>query len=124
VRLGILLISFAACGLVAQTPPGAAQQAPQEQIFPIGNGVSAPRVLQQVAPEHPSRGFKISGVVLIGLVVSSSGQPQDVHVVKSLEHDVDQAAIEAVRKWSFEPARKEGQPVAVRITVEIRFHDM
>ena len=56
--------------------------------------------------------------------MSSAGEPKDVHVVKSLEKDVDQSAVDAVQKWRFEPARKDGQPVAVKVSVEIRFHDM
>jgi TonB family protein len=77
-----------------------------------------------VQPEHPARGFRISGAVLIGLVVGSNGEPRDVHVVKSLEKEIDQSAVEAVQKWRFEPAKKDGKPVAAKVSVEIRFHDM
>jgi protein TonB len=90
----------------------------------VGAGVSQPRVVRQVQPEHPARGFRISGTVLIGLVVGSNGEPRDVHVVKSLEKEIDQSAVEAVQKWRFEPAKKDGKPVAVKVSVEIRFHDM
>ncbi len=90
----------------------------------MGPGVTPPRVVRQVQPEHPTKGFRISGTVGIGLIVSSAGEPKDVHVVKSLEKDVDQSAVDAVQKWRFEPARKDGQPVAVKVSVEIRFHDM
>jgi protein TonB len=96
----------------------------EDEVYQVGPGVTQPRVLQQVQPEHPARGFRISGTVLIGLVVGSNGEPRDVHVVKSLEKDIDESAVNAVRKWRFEPAKKEGKPVAVRVTVEIRFHDM
>jgi len=34
---------------------------------------------------------------------------------------LDEKAIEAVRTWQFEPARKNGQPVAVQINVEVSF---
>jgi len=37
---------------------------------------------------------------------------------------VDQSAIDAVQEWRFDPARKDDKPVAVKIAVEIRFHDM
>lgn len=95
-----------------------------EPVYQMGPGVTPPRAIRQVQPEHPAKGFRISGSVLIGLIVSSSGDPKDVHVVKSLEKDVDQSAVDAVQKWRFEPARKDGQPVAVKVSVEIRFHDM
>jgi protein TonB len=69
-------------------------------------------------------GFRVSGTVLIGLVVSSRGLPRDVHVVRSLDKDLDKNAVAAVQQWRFEPARKAGTPVAVRITIEIRFKDL
>jgi TonB family protein len=34
---------------------------------------------------------------------------------------LDQKAVEAVRKWKFEPAMKDGKPVAVQISVEVNF---
>jgi TonB family protein len=97
-----------------------------EPVFDMGPGIIPPRVTHQVTPVNKpnATGFRISGVVLVGLVVSSHGEPRDIHVVKSLDKDVDQSAIEAVQQWSFEPARKGDQSVAVRITVEIRFHSM
>ena len=62
--------------------------------------------------------------MIVGLVVTSKGLTRDVHVVKSLDKEIDASAIEAVREWRFEPARKNDKPVAVNVTVEIRFHDM
>jgi protein TonB len=79
-------------------------------------------VTPQTQPD--ARGFRLSGVVVVGLVVSSRGEPKDVHVVTSLDKDVDQTAVEAVKQWTFAPARKADQAVAVRITVEIRFHSL
>ncbi|HVW85170.1 MAG TPA: energy transducer TonB, partial [Bryobacteraceae bacterium] len=103
----------------------AGQQKPdEEEVYEIKDGITPPRVAHQVAPEHPTAGFKISGTVLIGLVVSSHGDPKNVHVVRSLDKEVDQSAVDAVKQWRFEPATKDGKPVAVRVSVEIRFHDM
>jgi protein TonB len=108
--------------LVWTLPAGA--QGNDEKVYTVGNGVTTPRVTHQVDPEHPARGFRISGTVLIGLVITSKGEPKEVHVVRSLEKDVDDAAVEAVKQWHFDPATKDGKPVAVKIDVEIRFHDM
>ena len=44
-----------------------------------------------------------------------------VKVVKSLEPTLDANAIEAVKTWKFEPAMKDGKPVAVQINVEVSF---
>lgn len=97
-----------------------------EPVIDIGPGVTPPRVTHQVNPSYKpdDEGFRISGTVIVGLVVSSKGEPKDVHVVKSLDKSVDQSAVEAVQQWQFEPAQKGGQPVAVRITVEIRFRSL
>lgn len=101
--------------------------ADEEPVFDIGPGITPPHVTHQVSPQNrpdDDKGFRISGTVLVGLVVSSKGEPKDVHVVKSLDKDIDQSAVDAVKQWSFDPARKGDKPVAVRVTVEIRFHSM
>lgn len=97
-----------------------------EKVYDIGPGITPPRIIHQVNPAYKpdSEGFRVSGTVLVGLVVSSKGEPKDVHVVHSLEKAVDQTAVDAVRQWQFEAAKKGDQPVAVRLTVEIRFHSM
>jgi protein TonB len=95
-----------------------------DEVYTAGNGVTSPRIVHQVAPEHPPQDFRVSGIVLIGLVVNSKGEPEDVHVVRSLEKAVDQCAVDAVKQWRFEPGTKDGKPVAVKISVEIRFHDL
>ena len=100
--------------------------AEDEPVFDIVPGITPPRVTHQVNPEYKpdSEGFRITGTVIVGLVVSSKGEPKDVHVVRSLGKGVDESAVEAVQQWKFDPARKGSQPVAVRVTVEIRFHSM
>jgi len=99
-------------------------QSSDEPVYTIGDGVNPPRVTHQVSPEHPATGFRITGSVLVGLIITSKGEPKDVHVVRSLDKNVDQSAIDAVKQWRFDPATKDGKAVAVRINVEIRFHDM
>jgi len=112
----ILLFSLAATGR--------SQKENEEQVYELGPGITPPKVVHQVSPEHPAEGFRIAGTVLIGVVVSSRGEPRNVHVIKSLDKAVDQNAVDAVKQWRFEPAKKDGEPVAVRVSVEIRFHDM
>jgi TonB family protein len=41
--------------------------------------------------------------------------------MRSLGHGLDEKAVETVKKWRFEPARKEGKPVASEINVEVYF---
>jgi TonB family protein len=96
-----------------------------EKVYDLGPGVSPPRVTKQVNPNYKTaRGVKLEGAVTVVLVVSSQGVPRDVRVAKGLDKDIDQSAIDAVREWRFSPARKDDQPIAVRISLEINFHSM
>jgi TonB family protein len=90
------------------------------------DGITPPKVIHQVNPKPDSgaKGFRMSGEVLIGLIVSSRGLPVNVHIVRSIDKEIDASAVEAVQQWRFEPARKDGNPVSVRVAVEIRFHGL
>lgn len=92
-------------------------------LYRVGGGVSAPRVLYQPDPEYSeeARKAKFQGTVVLWLVVGADGRPRDIRVSRSLGMGLDEKAIEAVRTWRFDPARKDGQPVAVQIAVEVIF---
>jgi protein TonB len=129
----VLLIGCCAVSLVrAQTSaPGADQNSPgaaqndEETVYDIGPGVTPPRVIKQVNPRYStSKGVRAVGSVIIALVVSSKGMPKDPHVVKGIDTDLDQSAVDAVKEWRFAPAQKNDKPIAVRVSVEIRFHEM
>lgn len=109
-----------------QSTAGQADSDQDEQVFDLTDDITPPRVVHQVAPRHVrgSQGFRVGGIVVVGLVVTSKGLTRNVHVVKSLDKEVDASAIDAVREWRFDPAKKDAKPVAVNVTVEIRFHDM
>jgi protein TonB len=92
-------------------------------VFSVGGGVSAPKGLVTPDPEYSeeARKAKYQGVVVLWLIVDPNGHPRDIKVARSLGMGLDQKAIEAVRNWKFEPAKKDGQPVAVQINVEVNF---
>jgi len=92
-------------------------------LFRVGGGVSAPRVLYQPDPEYSeeARKAKYEGTVVLWLVVGPDGRPRNIRISRSLGLGLDEKAMEAVRQWKFEPARKGGQPVAVQINVEVEF---
>lgn len=55
------------------------------------------------------------------VVVTSEGKATNISVVKSPGMGLDEKAIEAVRKWRFKPAMKDGKPVDTRVPIEITF---
>lgn len=96
-----------------------------EKVYDLGPGITQPRVTRQVMPHYPdTHGVKLEGSITIALVVSSGGLPERPHVVKGIEKDIDQSALDAVTEWRFDPAKKDGKPVAVRIALEFEFHSM
>jgi periplasmic protein TonB len=81
-----------------------------------GGGTSArPIGGYQVKPRYPesARRRGIEGTVLLKMRITAQGRVEDVQVARSAGHpDLDESAMEAVRRWRFEPARRNGEPVA------------
>ena len=92
-------------------------------VFRVGGGVSAPKAVYAPDPEYSeeARKAKYQGTCVLWLVVGPDGRPRDIRVARTLGLGLDEKAIEAVRTWKFEPAMKDGKPVAVQINVEVEF---
>jgi len=91
----------------------------------VGDGVTAPKTIFAPDPEFSdeARRAKYEGTVVVTLIVDANGNPQDVHVSRSLGMGLDEKAIEDVQKWKFKPAidQKTGKGVPVMLSVEARF---
>jgi periplasmic protein TonB len=92
-------------------------------VYRVGGGVSAPRALFSPDPEYSeeARKAKYQGTVVLRMVVGPDGRARDIQVSRSVGMGLDEKAIEAVRTWKFDPARKDGQAVPVLISVEVTF---
>jgi len=92
-------------------------------VFRVGGGVSAPKPTYQPDPEYSeeARKAKYQGTCVLRLVVGPDGRAHDVQVTHTLGLGLDEKAIEAVNTWKFDPAMKDGKPVAVLISVEVSF---
>lgn len=97
----------------------------QSEVYKPGNGVTLPAVVKEVKPQYTKAALdaKIHGVVVLEVVVLSSGEVGDVEVTDSLDttYGLDQQAIDAARQWQFRPGMKDGKPVAVQIALEMTF---
>src|SRR5437868_4290096 len=85
--------------------------------------VTAPRPIYSPDPTYPekARKKKQRGTVLVALVVNSDGLTKDVAVERGVNPELDEAATDAVKRWKFTPASKDGKPVNVKIKVEVSF---
>ncbi len=84
-----------------------------------GPGVTPPKPVYAPDPEPPAN--KGNTVVVLSAVVGKDGKVYDLRVIRSANPDLDRKALNAVRRWTFQPARKNGQPVAVQVNVEVSF---
>lgn len=91
--------------------------------YRVGGGVSAPRVLFAPEPEftEEARKARYEGTVVVWVVVGADGRAHEMRIQRSLGMGLDEKALEAIRQWRFEPARKDGVPVAVQVNVEVNF---
>ncbi len=93
-------------------------------LYRIGGGVSAPVPIFSPDAEFSdeARRAKYQGICLISLIVDAQGNPQNPRVIRALGMGLDEKALEAVRKYKFKPAMKDGRtPVPVMITIEVNF---
>jgi protein TonB len=59
--------------------------------------------------------------VLVSLLVTEEGLPSDLRIEKALGEGLDEKALEAIRQYRFQPAMRDGKPIAARIKVMISF---
>ena len=94
-------------------------------VYRPGNGVDLPRVEHEVKPQYTAEAMraKVQGTVLLECVVLPDGSVGNVQVSKSLDSSfgLDQEAIKAAKQWRFRPGTRQGQPVAVLVTIELTF---
>ena len=89
----------------------------------VGGDVKAPVVINRVEPIYTelARQSRISGIVILEVVIDHTGVVKDVQVLKPLPFGLDQAAIDAVKQWTFRPGTLNGQAVDVIFNLTINF---
>ncbi len=82
-----------------------------------------PRISKVIKPSYPPIALKahVGGIVVLRVLVSEKGLPAQVDVVREGRFGLTEAAVTAVRRWTFEPARKDGVAVQTWISVPIPF---
>jgi TonB family protein len=84
---------------------------------------AAPWPIRQVSPIYPlaMRYSHLRGEVMVQFIVDQNGNVQNPVVLNSNNPGFDEAALVAIRKWVFQPGRRDGRPVNVRMAVPIIF---
>ena len=104
--------------ITAPPPPPPARVAPVR----VGGDISAPRLIHRVAPEYPliAVSAQMEGMVILEATVDGTGAVKETRVLRS--HSVlDEAAIDAVQQWRYEPLMLNGRPMPFVLTVTVSF---
>ena len=89
-----------------------------------GRTLAKPDYLRNPPPKYPaeSRKLREEGVVLLKVFVTADGRAGNVQLERSSGYSrLDDAALKAVRRWEFNPARVGPTPVACTVEVPVRF---
>ncbi len=85
--------------------------------------ISAPSPLHKVDPKYIATAVedRVEGTVRLAFVISTDGHVYGIETVKGIDVRLDKSAMEALQKWQFSPAMREGKPIPVDALVEIPF---
>lgn len=105
----------AACNAAVSDAAGTQRRAAAGGFEPV-------RKTRDVRPVYPALALraKVSGTVMMDAVIGTDGRPTCLRVLKSVPL-LDQAAIDAVSRWEFTPALRDGAPTPARISMEVTF---
>mgnify|MGYP003654610595 CR=1 FL=1 len=93
-----------------------------EELFSIADLDQKPRAIHQPGPVFGAKlRKKAPATVHVLFIVNERGRVESPKVQKSTNSSFDRAAIEAVKKWRFEPGKKNGKPVRFPMRVPITF---
>ena len=102
----------------APPPPKPHQTGPLR----VGGNVQAARILNRVQPVYPplARQTRISGTVRLHAIIGKDGAITSLEVMSG--HPLlQQAALDAVRQWRYQPTLLNGEPVDVDTTIDVIF---
>jgi protein TonB len=101
------------------TPPS--PPTPKEPVR-VGQGIREPRKIVNVTPIYPEIAMKnhVEGIVVLEATLDEHGTVQNVRVLRSVPL-LDQAAVDAVKRWRYTPTLLNGAPVQVLLTITVTF---
>ena len=118
----ILCVSLFGRAALAQNENGAQAEC-AAPVYKLAEVTVKPRILAKPDPRYTeeARRGRVSGQVVVGVVLCATGKVADVEVIKGLPAGLSEEAVRAARRIRFEPGRKDGEDVSVRVRVVYTF---
>lgn len=73
-------------------------------------------------PTYPSSLKGVNGMVAVVVIIDEKGSVVDATVTKSSDPAFEDPSIDAIKRWKFKPAEKDGQAVKAKVTIPVRFN--
>jgi len=92
------------------------------RILPVGGKVQPPHLIKSVPPNYPgpARTIRVDGDVTMDALIDEAGNVTSATVLAG-PPVLQQAAIDALLQWKYEPARLDGNPVSIHLSVTMKF---
>jgi len=89
----------------------------------VTKDMKPPKATKSPDPDYPQipADAEPNGVVVMLVGINPKGHVELVHVLRSSNDAFQNSATSTVKTWKFSPAKKNGKPVPVQITVEMKF---
>src|SRR5271165_6833395 len=89
----------------------------------VTKDMKPPKATKAPDPDYPQipSDAEPNGVVVMLVGINNKGRVELVHVLRSSNDAFQNSAVSTVQTWKFSPAKKDGKPVPVQVTVEMRF---
>ena len=109
--------------VVFEIPEGPPPSPEPEGPIQVGGDVLPPAKTFAPQPQYTeiARKARLQGVVIVQAIIDKGGNVTNVKVLKGLGMGLDQAAVDAIKKWKFDPATLNGKPVAVYYNLTVNF---
>jgi protein TonB len=88
------------------------------------DGTEPPVPVRTVAPKFPDdmKRLGTSGLVTVSCMIDEKGNVSEPKIVKASNDAFAEPAMEALVKWKFKPAKKDGAAVAIRVNIPVQFN--
>src|SRR5579871_107976 len=109
-------ITLAACAMLAEFPTRAA-------TTELATFSDPPKPLFQPSPNYSARlrHEEVAGRVVVSFLVDAAGSVRDLAIVQTSERRLNKPTLDALRRWRFAPALRDGVPVSCRVVQGVTY---
>ncbi len=120
---GDWVLQFAEAIEATENEPGETDEEIEQRLAVTDDALRPPFPVVKVDPRYVASAMreKVQGIVVFYAIIRDDGVMTQLRLVRGVDERLDMAARDAILKWEFEPARKNGEPVAVESIIRIPF---